>query len=163
MRLKKRFAKREAHFTLCGSRGTRAMGLGGDGSAPSDDGKVIAPVEELELVAPGNALVWELVQDKGMDRAELRDRIATMIRRQAGCACDPDYITRVHRDGYTMATRSRIVNLYLEVSLGLVSQGTPHLKQIFRVLTTAQHCERDYCSCGESSGPVPVSRQPQGV
>ena len=47
----------------------------------ADDGKVIAPVEELELVAPGNALVWELIQDKGLDRAELRDRIATTIKK----------------------------------------------------------------------------------
>ena len=80
-----------------------------------NDGKVLARVEELEVVCPGNALVWEFLQLKWLDRVELKDRINVMINRMWDCACSPDYIERVHRDGYNVTYRKKIIELYLEV------------------------------------------------
>ena len=48
-----------------------------------NNGKVLARVEELEVVCPGNALVWEFLQLKWLDRVELKDRINVMINATA--------------------------------------------------------------------------------
>ena len=77
---------------------------------------IIARVEELNKVCPGNALVWEFVQLKDLERSELANRLDIMFSRQRECSCDPDYIEKVHKDGYDAVYRRKIVELYLEVS-----------------------------------------------
>jgi hypothetical protein len=76
---------------------------------------VIAKVEELEKVCPGNALVWEFLQMKGLCRGELATRIQVMFKRQYDCKCNPRYVQQVHRDGYNLMYRRKIIELYLEV------------------------------------------------
>ena len=79
--------------------------------------RIIANVEELNRVCPGNALVWEFVQNKDLEVAELANRIQIMFERQQECASDPRYIERTQTDGYDSRYRRKVVELYLEVSI----------------------------------------------
>jgi hypothetical protein len=83
----------------------------------SKDSVLIARVDELEAVCPGNALVWEFVQLKGLERSELMTRIQIMFDRQCECTCNPNYVEQIHRDGYNVVYRRKIIELYLEVEI----------------------------------------------
>jgi hypothetical protein len=76
---------------------------------------IIARVEDLERVCPGNALLWEFLQLKTLKRSELKERVYVMLDRQHEFRSTPGYIGRVHRDGFDSICRRKIVKLYLEV------------------------------------------------
>jgi hypothetical protein len=82
--------------------------------------KIIARVEELNRVCPGNALVWEFVQNKDLEVTELADRIHIMLARQQECASDPQYIERTQSGGYDARYRKKVVELYLKVSTDVI-------------------------------------------
>jgi hypothetical protein len=83
----------------------------------SATGKIQARLVELSKVCPGNALVWEFVQNKGLERTELVARLDIMFARQLECSCEPGYIEKVHKDGYDAVYRRKVIELYLEVSI----------------------------------------------
>jgi hypothetical protein len=79
-------------------------------------GTIVAQVEELYEVCPNQkAFVWEFVQLKDLEKSELLTRLEIMFSRQRACACDPDYIEKVQKDGYDAVCRRRIIELYSEV------------------------------------------------
>jgi hypothetical protein len=81
----------------------------------ASDDTIIAQVEDLERVCPGNALVWEFVQLKTLKQSELKERMQVMLDRQHKFRNAPGYIGRIQRDGFDSTYRRKIIKLYLEV------------------------------------------------
>jgi hypothetical protein len=99
-----------------------------------DDNKIIARIDELARICPGNPLVWEFLALKEVDRAEVEDRLQVMFDRQCDYACNPCYIEEVHHDGFNTICRGRVVQLYLEVILNSESFFLPkNLHYLFQL------------------------------